>query len=85
MNEQSTRWQTGNPPEPKWYLVTVVSPHSGEYVVQAFFSKDSKWLWGDQLLGTRKDGYWPSLTTGAAVPVVAWMPLPEPCRGMGDG
>lgn len=69
------QWQSGNPPEFGWYLITVRSPVSGDYVLQAFFSKNGHWSPGSELMGTSD---LPRLLSGDRVPVIAWMPLPKP-------
>lgn len=74
-------WQTGTPPGPGWYMVTAEWPEHGRFVMQAFYSpENSYWRQGSEPMGAHQ---WPSLGIGQPVPVLAWMPLPEPYRGEG--
>ena len=70
--EDCSPWQTGNPPGPGWYLVTIKPPsyvsYPENYVDRLHFSGN----------------HWTSL--GGSSPggaVLAWQPLPEPYRGDG--
>lgn len=76
----SSEWQFGNPPVRGWYLVTAKSPASGSYVIQAFYNPEYSicWQWGNEFVGVYG---WPSPGVGMGkkpLPVLAWMPLPEP-------
>ena len=78
MNEQSTRWQTGNPPRAGWYIVTSKyrNPKGKEVTDSSPMEwREKGWLEPEEFTSWKQ--------TEAVI--LAWMPLPEPYRGMGDG